>query len=329
MRTRRAQFTLGWNDEARSGKLTNAAESMTYTDPASGEADSIDIDINDRDREWTSKQMPSAGDTITAKIRLQDWEREGDNRVLFCGFFIMDSFSFRGWPIAGTISGVSTPADSSFMATQRSKIWENITIKEIALEIATRAGISLYWDAEGSDIRIKTTEQSKQTDSDFLASVCTAYGLSVKVYAKRIVIFDREKYKAKPAAKKLKASDLESWSWSSDMAGTYTGGEFTYTDPMTEKEIVAKIGDGARILKSSGKADSTADAERKIKALVDNANHGSTKMSVTILGNASLYAGQCVEITDIGKMSGKYYIDKITHTIGNGYTMSLELSLVG
>lgn len=328
MRTRRAQFVLGWNGTASSDRLTEAADGITYTDPASGEADSIDININDRDRKWISAWMPSAGDTMTAKIKLQDWEREGDNRVLSCGFFVMDSFAFSGWPTAGTISGVSTPADSSFMATERSKIWENITIKEIAAEVASRAGISLFWDAGGVDFRIKTIEQSKQTDSDFLMGLCTTYGLSMKVYSQKIVIFDQEQYKQKPSAMTLYASDLESWNWSSNLAGTYTGGEFTYTDPRTEAEIVAKVGGGSRIFKDSGKADSTADAERKIKASVANANHGSTKMSVVILGNARLYAGQCVDIAGLGKMSGKYYIDKVTHTIGSGYTMSLELSLV-
>lgn len=328
MKTRRALFELSWNGVAGADKLTDAATGITYTDPASGEADSIDININDRDRKWIAEWMPSAGDTMTAKINLQDWEREGDNRVLSCGFFILDSFSFSGWPIAGTISGISTPTDSSFMATERSKIWRNITIKEIAAEIASRTGISLSWNADGSDFRIKTIEQSKQTDSDFLMSLCTTYGLSLKIYAQKIVIFDREKYKMKSAVMTLAAADLESWNWSSDTAGTYTGGEFTYTDPRTEKEITAKIGGGSRIFKDSGKADSAADAERKIKASVANANHGSTKMTVTILGNARLYAGQCVSITGLGRLSGKYYIDKVTHTVGNGYTMSLELSLV-
>lgn len=30
-----------------------------------------------------------------------------------------------------------------------------------------------------------------------------------------------------------------------------------------------------------------------------------------------------------GHPRGKYYIDKVTHSIGNGYTMTLDLSLVG
>ena len=89
------------------------------------------------------------------------------------------------------------------------------------------------------------------------------------------------------------------------------------------------MGEGPRILKVSGKADNKADAERKIKAAVANANHGTSKMSVTIMGTASLVASQCVAVVGLGKMSGKYYIDQIAHHIGgSGYTMDLDLSLV-
>lgn len=328
MRTRRANVDLTWNGAAVTSKMAGMATSINYTDPASGEADSIDIAIQDRDRRWISSWMPSAGDTLSARIKLQDWGREGDNRSLSCGFFVLDDFSFTGWPITGSISGVSVPADGAFRETQRSKTWENVTIKEIATEIAGRAGIALLFDANGFEWTIKSIEQTTQTDCEFLMSLCTTYGLSMKVYAQKIVIFDREAYKAKRSAMVLYASDIESWSWKTTLAGTYTGGEYAYTDPKTEEEITAKVGDGPRILKQSGKADSAADAERKINAAVNDANHSAVSMSVTIMGNARLFAGQCITISGMARISGKYYIDKVVHSIGSGYTMQLDLSKV-
>lgn len=223
---------------------------------------------------------------------------------------------------------MSTPADSAFRETQRTKTWENATIKEIATEIAGKAKVSLFWDVQGAEFTITSIEQSKQTDCAFLMSLCDTYGYSMKVYGHKIVIFDREEYKAKGAVATLTPSDLESFSWKTTLAGTYTGGEYTYTDPLTDADIVSKIGDGDRILKMSGKADSVADAERKIKAAVNSANHGATSMSVTIMGNASLYAGQCIKIKGLADLDGKYYIDKVKHTLGSGYTMQLDLSKV-
>ncbi|MCI2105400.1 MAG: hypothetical protein LKK00_01585 [Intestinimonas sp.] len=328
MRTRKAEVDLTWNGAAVTGKMVGTKAEITYTDPASGEADSLDISIQDRERRWITAWLPATGDTLTATIKVEDWEREGDNRSLPCGFFILDNFEFSGWPPAGTISGVSVPADGNFRATERTKTWENVTIQEIGKEIAERAGISLAWDVAGDPFTIVSIEQSEQTDCDFYADLCDTYGLAMKVYARKIVVYDREVYKKKDPVAKISETDLESWSWSKTLAGTYTGGEYTYTDPDTEEEIKVTVGAGTRILKQSGQADGQADAERKITAAVNKANHGVTKLSATITGNAALVASQCVTVVGLGELSGKYFIDSIAHHIGGGYTMDLEMSLV-
>lgn len=292
-----------------------------------GAADSLDISIHDRARQWITAWMPISGDTLSAKISLSGDDAGGI--PLDCGFFVLDKFEFGGWPVTGTISAVSTPADGGFMATVRTQNWEGVTIKEIGTEIAARAGLKLAWDVSGADFIIKSVEQSEQTDSDFFSSLCETYGLEVKVYRQKIVVYDREAYKGKAPVRTIGTESLISWSWSKDMAGTYTGGEYTYTDISTEADIAVSIGTGKRILKQSGKADSRADAERKIRAAVNKANHGSTKLSASIIGDAQLVSAQCVTVVGIGRLSGKYYIDSITHNIsGSGYTMDLEMSLV-
>ncbi len=329
MRTRRAEVDLVWNGAAVTSKMVGTKTEVTYTDPASGEADGLDIAIQDRGRQWTTAWLPAAGDTLTASIKVTDWEREGDNRSLPCGFFTLDNFDFSGWPVTGTISGVSVPADGSFRATERTKTWENVTVQEIGKEIAKRAGIALVWDVEGAAPPVASIEQSEQTDCDFFADLCDTYGLAMKVYAQKIVVYDREAYKKKDPVAKISETDLQAWNWSKTLAGTYTGGEYAYTDPKTEEEILVTVGAGARILKQSGKADNRADAERKITAAVNKANHGATKLTATIMGNAALVASQCVTVVGLGRLSGKYFIDSIAHHVGgSGYTMDLEMALV-
>ena len=322
MNTRRTTVDLIYNGAAVSAQIAPYNTDFSYTDPASGEADSLDISIHDRGRLWTVAWFPQVGDTLSATIRAT-----GGN--LPCGLFILDNFDFSGWPITGTISGVSVPADSCFRETARTKNWENVTIQEIGKEIAGRAGISLVWDVEGEPFKITNVEQSEQTDCEFYMGLCETYGLAMKVYSHKIVVYDREAYKKKGSVATLGPDDLLSWSWSTTMAKTYTGGEFTYTEPLTEEEIKVTVGGGNRILKQSGKADSQADAERQIQAAVDKENHGATKLSATIMGNARLVASQCVDVEGLGRLSGKYYIDSITHRVGgSGYTMDLEMSLV-
>lgn len=68
MRTRSAAVDLTWNGAAVKSKMLGQTTEITYTDPASGEADSLDIAIHDRDRQWTVAWMPLAGDTLEAAI---------------------------------------------------------------------------------------------------------------------------------------------------------------------------------------------------------------------------------------------------------------------
>lgn len=328
MKTRRADLALTYNGVSVTTQMRESKMEAVYVDPACDEADSLDINLQDRARQWITAWLPVAGDTMTASIQVSDWDHEGSHRMLPCGSFVLDDFSFSGWPITGTLSGVSLPADSSFRSTERTRTWEKVTIQQIGQEIAGKAGIALAWDVEGESFSIASVEQSEQTDCDFLAELCKTYGLCMKVYAQKIVIYDREAYKAKDAVATIHESLITSWSWKKSMSGTYTAGEFTYTDPKTEKEIKVTIGQGARVLKQSGKADSAADAERKLRAAMNEANHGASSISLSTIGTAFLVSCQCVTLVGIGKLSGKYYIDKITHHVGAGYTTDIELSLV-
>ena len=209
MRTRSAAVDLTWNGAAVKSKMLGQDTEITYTDPAGGEADSLDIAIHDRDRQWTVAWMPLAGDTLEAIIKLSDWEREGDSRALPCGFFILDNFEFSGWPVTGTISAVSVPADGAFRETERTKTWEKVTVQEIGKEIARRAGIALAWDVEGAHFTIQSIEQSGQTDCDFYMELCDTYGYTMKVYAQKIVVFDREAYKNKEPVMTIRETDME------------------------------------------------------------------------------------------------------------------------
>lgn len=327
MTPRHAEVELFYNGAAVKTAMDDYITGITYTDPASGTADSLDITIHDRARQWITAWLPITGDTLSAKISLSGDGAEA--AAIDCGLFVLDKFDFSGWPVTGTISAVSTPADGGFMATEHTQNWEGATIKEIATEIAVRAGLKLVWDVSDADFAVKSVEQSSKTDAEFLASLCETYGLQTKVYRQKIVIYDREVYKLKAPVCTIGTESILSWSWSKDTTGTYTGGEYTYTDPGTEEDIAVTVGSGKRILKQSGSADSQADAERKLRAAINTANHGSTKLSLSIIGNAQLVATQCITVVGIGRLSGKYYIDSITHNISpSGYTMDIEGSLV-
>lgn len=263
MSARTATVNIFVDGKAMDKEQRSTVTSVTYTDPASGQADSLDIAVSGGGNKWITDWYPGEGKVVSATIVLSDWEQEGAQDItLDCGKFILDEPKFSGWPVSGTLSAVSTPANKGFSKTERTKTWENVTLKEIGKNIADRAGITLAWDVSGSSFSISSVEQSKKADCEFFTELCNNYGLQVKVYSHKLVVYDREAYKKKAVVDTVDASEFASWDGGPSMSEVYTGGEYTYTNPQTSKKIVAKVGGGDKILKKSGKADSAADAER-------------------------------------------------------------------
>ena len=276
MKARQSSVSITYDGKAASVLNLNKT-AFTYTDPASGEADGLDITFFERSASAVSGGKMEVNKPLSATIALTNWAAQGDNRTLDCGDFLVDRVSYSGWPWTGTVKAVSVPANTGFRQTKRTKVWEKATVQKIGQEIASNAGIKLLWDVEGDDPQITTLEQSETTDCEFYMNLCKTYGLSMKVYSKKIVVYSRTEYKKKDAVCTIYPHQILSWSWSQNLAGTYTGGEYTYTQPKTNKEIKVTLGTADRLLKMTGKADDEADAQKKLQAGIDEANHGATK----------------------------------------------------
>lgn len=325
MRVRRVHPTVHYNGKNISTSVEKYLESFQYTDPASGESDSISITLGNWDNNWLTGWFPDKGATLKAELYAYNWRKEGDTQHLNCGTFSLDEISFTGTPDTMTMGAVSAPANDAFQTTERTKTWEGVTIKQIASDIGGRYGLAVAYDAP--EIKITSIEQSKATDSAFLSTICKDYGLSLKVYSKKLVIFDRAAYKAKPAVATISKADMLNYTFNTTLVGTYTGGELTYTTN-AGAEVTAKLGSGPRILKANVSASTAAEAKQKLAAAVEEANHGETTLSFSTIGNPQLVAGQCINIKGLGVADGKYYIDKATHSLSDSYTTAFECSRV-
>lgn len=308
-------------------KIAAQATAFSYTDVASGQSDSVSIKMHDIGMEWIGSLMPKKGASLGAKLKLINWNKAEKEEKFNCGTFVLDDISFSGRPLTCVLGGVSVPADDSFKTEKRTKTWQDTTIKEIASEIAKRAGVSLHYDA--GTVKIAEQEQSKQTDSAFLYSLCEKYGLAMKAYNKKIVIFDIVKYEKKDAVLTLKESDLlPGWTYNTTIDGTYTGVTLNYTDPDSDETISVTIGTGGRMYELDSQASSRYDAELQASAKANAANREIEKMTVKIRANINIVASHCIKIEGLGNADGKYYIDKIVHSVGNGYTMQLTMHKV-
>lgn len=328
-KARRASISVTYEHVNITDELKGSVKTFTYTDVASGESDRLDLSLQDRDKKWMGSWTPRKGDHLSAKAGFQDWDREGDNWEIYCGSFEVDDISMSGPPPACTIGAVSIPRSTAFNEEERTKNWEEVTVKEIAEEIASRAGISIYYEAE--EIQIKSMEQDKQTDCKFLYTVCEKYGLAMKVFSEKIVIFDEAIYEAAAPIANLRYEDFVRYQYKSTLEGTYTGAKIAYSDPGTGEDHIVKVGGGDRIKEINEEADSAADAQKKAVAALNNANKNDTKFSGTVKAKRELMASRCISISGFGVPDGIYYLDKVVTKIsGSGASQqSIEAHRVG
>lgn len=318
-RARRAFARIRYNNTDITEDIGDDLKEFSYTDAASGESDSISLTLKDRERKWMGGWMPEKGSNISADIIFKDWEHEGDDWEMYCGEFEVDDVSLSGPPAVCKIKAVSIPRSAAFNDEERTKNWQNVTVKEIAEEIAGRAGIELFYDAE--EIPIKILEQDKQTDCKFLYAVCKKYGLAMKVFANKIVIFSESAYEEAETMITLHYEDFSKFNYNSTLAGTYTGAKIAYMDPAESEIHAVEVGGGSRIMEMNEEADSAKDAERKAIAALNNANKKDITFSGTVMPKRGLIASGCIDIEGFGKPDGTYYIDEVVTKIsGNSAT---------
>lgn len=307
-------------------EIAALVESLTYTDNAADNSDSIDITLNAQDSGWLNGWLPDKGATLRPKIRGYDWEQPGDHRSIECGLFVLDDVNFSDAPTTLQLGGVSKPSDTDFSELEREVIWKNTTIQRIGATIAARYGLGFTYDAEDYDIEC---DEQEDTDSSYYNTLCKNYGLILKVYAKRLWVYDREQYKAKPAVKTFQRTDIRpgSFQWNTTLSGTYTGGYFNYTDADKDIDIVCSVGGGTHTKSVNRRATSVYDASLQLVAELNNANHGTVKLQFGVDGDWQVCAGNCIEIKGYGKLDGKYFVDKVTHKVSkSGFTSDFECS---
>lgn len=329
IKTRSLALDVQYNNSPFAGQVGMEIESLTYTDNAAENSDSIDITLDAQDDKWMNGWMPEKGATMRASIRGFDWERQGQNCLIECGIFTLDDVSLSDAPTTLQVSGVSKPSDSNFSELEREAIWKNTSIRRIGETIAARYGLAFSYDAVDYDIEC---DEQDGTDSSYYNTLCKNYGLVLKVYARRLWVYDREQYKGKPAVKTFARGQIRpgSFGYSTTLAGTYTGGYFNYTDADKDIDITCSVGGGTRIKSVNRRAANVYDASVQLCAELNTANHGTTKLRFGVDGEWAVSAGNCIALQGYGKLDGKYFVDKVTHKVSkSGFTSDFECSGVG
>lgn len=173
---------------------------------------------------------------------------------------------------------------------------------------------------------MENVAQDKQPDCTFYNELVTKFGLAMKIYNDRLVVFDEATYEAKKAVAVLTEADFEEdWTWESALTGTYTGVKYQYKHTTKNQTFSVTVGEGDRWLTCDDPADNQTEATLIALAKLNNANKSTTTMKITLKATKKITATDCVEIKGLGKLDGKYFVEQAVTSIGDSTKMELSL----
>lgn len=342
MNARRTVVRLTFDGVDISADINRYLQSLSYTDNEQDETDDLQLTLDDREGVWLGNWLntpaASKGAELAAVIVQKNWNSDGKDRVLDCGTFQIDSVDGSGPPSKVTIKGGSIPYTSTVRTQKKTKAWEKIKLSGIANEIAGKNGLTCMFES-AFDPFYTRKEQVQESDITFLQRLCKAAGISLKVTAKMIVLFDAAAYEKKSAVRTIKrgAADVKQYSFNTSFHdASYSSCHVTYTDPSsgttyeaTYKAPDADTSESAQVLEIKEKVSSNAEAKTLAEKRLREKNGQQFTASFTLVGDAGLVAGVTVDVKGYGAFDGKYIVESATHSVSSsGYTTSVKLRRV-
>ena len=324
MRTRRTEAKVIIAGKDVTKDIEQYLMSVSYTDVLEGESNTAQISLHDRERLFIADWFPKRGDS--AQIILQ----KSDDSVDF-GLFEIDEIDNKVSSSGNTASIKlnSIANKSELRSIDKSRSWEKVKLSKIAKDLTEEAGMDLFFDAE--DVEIERAEQKETSNLKFLHKLCKDNGLCLRVANNQVIIFDAERYEAKDAIKTLMYGDGEilSFSGKATISKIYKSARVKYRHGKQAEKIDYTFDDPAKsegmTLEINKHVESPAEAEKLAKKELRKKKQDEKKEQMQVIGEFEYLAGQNIELADFGFYSGKYCIEKATHSVGKGYTCSLEL----
>lgn len=334
-------YTGGANWGAQIAKFI---KSVKYSDTIEEKADTVEIVLADNEHQFLKGGLPPKGTEVSIEIVKHNWNSQDfanqSSLKLPLGTFEVDAVKYQFPPSQLVLKLNSIPAKAELRGIARNKSWEETTLQRIAADIAGRAGLQLFYDAD--EVEIKRAEQSDEADLPFLLRLCKNAGLNLKVADKKLIIFEALKYENKspvivldynnnpPIILKLdaettanaiyqdaqvnyKSNNVAEWLWA-----LFGGNDFFQS---TANIAGLTDGGGAGVLNINEKVNNEAEAQRLARGKLREENKKEWKLTLNLMGSFSFLAGNVFELRGYGIYNGRYICDSTNHTMGeNGYT---------
>lgn len=284
--------------------LYNSKSITSATEPAicevvefaSGSADSINIIFADSLNQWTGWN-PKKGDQLDAT------EGAYKSGAMFIDDISQSRSKFQ-------LKGLSTPLNAK---TVNRKSWENVRLKTIFSEIASKYGFGIEF--YGVDNHLYERVDQYERDFELLHRMSVREGYNIKVNNKKIVVYDERKLTTKPITITL-----------NDVIGDYVYQD--KTDGVMASCIVngngfkseAKSGKIGGVLKIDESIYSQAEGDRFAKNYLWHSQKDEETMRIAVEINSGIAAASLIILSGFGRPDGTWIAAEVCQKISSEKT---------
>lgn len=326
---RRAKLNVSYDGEDISREIAKHVTSFECVDNASGEADSLKIDLQDRERRWSGPWWPDKGAEISASIECLNLRERGERMTYPCGIYTIDEITASGPPWKLQLSCTSSSVKTSLRREKKTRSWENTSLRDIADRIAQKHKLELVYEAP--DVAFKRRDQRKQSDLTFLQDLAEEAGLQLKIAERRLILFSGKSFDGKDPSLTYAPQDLGSWQFTAQAHDLFNACKVGYWDPEAKEFLEftytpENAPETGQTLQINKRVESRAAAEQLAKAELRKKNESEITGSLDLMGDPRLFAGNTLSLEGFGALSMKYFIKQVRHRYGGqGYTCSADV----
>jgi phage protein D len=335
----RVRATIAYNGSDITRDIAPYLLGVTYTDHAGAQADELTLELSDISELWGGQWEPEETDTIDVSLVAYDWEQAGQRLQYPCGVHQVAGSTLQAPGRSWSLTLLSAAITAGARRQRKFKSWEKLTLRSIAQDVATGAGLTLLYDTTINP-RCERADQQHMSDLAFLQELAGQSGIRVKVTPGKLILFDEATYEQKPPAFTMTpGQELIDWSFTRNYAEVYRScvvtyhhaakgssgyrAEFTPTNPPPVKDI----------LYINERVESKAAAERLARSRLREKNRLGLTAHFVMPFNPHIAGAVTGRAQGWGeKRDGIYFVTQVTHalsTSGARSTVEMHRALEG
>lgn len=308
--------------------LTPYLLSVDYTDHLEGEADTVDIQLEDVDGRFRADWYPRKGDRTRISIGFDD------GVLLTPNDFEIDEIELEGPPDVVTLKCIGAGVTKPYR-TRQGRAYENTTLAQIAQAVAVRLHLQLVGTIE--QLKVRRVTQVLEDDLTFLMRVAKEYGYAFSVRGSKLVFYKRTTLREAAVVLTLDRDDLTRYRVKDKVLGVVATAVVSYHDPRTKRLHRQTVRDtthgltSADTLNLNTRAETPDQATAKAQAALDAANNQGAELTANVHGDVRLVSGINIALTGLGKLNVTWHIIKSRHSIkrDGAYSVEFDAQSVG